>query len=104
MTRKWNYPFSHVDDWPVFKDSYFSITICPRSDWFESSIIGEIVKPDKGPVHCVLRLPFQVARAMIEDFKREESQSLTINYNRSVKGNGQVFFPVVGIDFGDMFA
>lgn len=103
VVSKWNYEFSDVDDWPIFEGKYFSIIIVPTFDHFSSSIIGEIEKPKKGPCSCVIRIPFQVSHLMIEDFNYEENQTLTIQYTRMVKENGQVWFPVVGIVFGDSF-
>ena len=66
--------------------------------WFKSSRIGGMRVYEKGGCECFVAFPFQIARNLLEEVRRDRDQLVTLRFTRLVGKDGKVTFPVYSFE------
>ena len=85
-----------ADD-PPFRDRT-GVKVGTIPNWFKSSRIGGMRIYEKGGCECFVAFPFQIARNVLEEVRRDPDQLVTLRFNRVIAKDGKVTFPIYSFE------
>jgi hypothetical protein len=74
------------------------VKIGPVSDWFESSRLGQIKVYERGGCQSFVALPYQIARHVLDDVRRNPDHVVTLGFKRETDKNGKSAFPIFSFE------
>ncbi len=89
-----------TDDGPDF-GKRTSLYIYPSSDWFQQSRIGYVRAFEKGGCECRVTLPYQIARHLLEDIRRDANQLVSIRFKKALGKNGETTYPIYSLELSE---
>lgn len=81
-----------------------SLYVYPSPDWFQSSQIGYIREFETGGCECRVTLPYQIARHLLEDIRRDPNQLVSIGFKAAAGKNGKTTYPIYSIELSEPIA
>jgi hypothetical protein len=90
-----------ADD-PPFRDRT-RVKVGTTPNWFKSSRIGGMRVYEKGGCECFVAFPFQIARNLLEEVRRDPDQLVTLRFNRVIGKDGKVTFPIYSFELSKPF-
>jgi hypothetical protein len=85
------------------REKRIGVHIHPTGNWFEQSRIGYIRVYPGGGWECHIALPYQIARHILDDVRRDPTQLVSIGFSKTTRKNGKVAYPIYGIELGEAF-
>lgn len=74
------------------------VKVGPTANWFEQSRLGGIRFYAKGGGTCYVALPYQIARHVLEDVRRNPNQIVQIGFKKTTGKNGTPAFPIYSFE------
>jgi hypothetical protein len=90
-----------ADDPPFGSRTGVKVGTLPN--WFRSSRIGGMRVYEKGGCEPFVAFPFQIARNILEEVRRDPNQLVTLRFNRVVGKDGKVAFPIYSFELSKPF-
>jgi hypothetical protein len=79
------------------------VKIGPTSDWFQRSRIGYVLVFSDGGCEMRIGLPWQIARHLLEDLRRDPDQVVRIGIKKSEGKNGKVTYGIYSFELSTPF-
>lgn len=79
------------------------VHIHPTPNWFERSRIGHIRVFEGGEWECHVALPYQIARQILEDVRRDPDQIVRIGFNKTSTKDGKTTYPIFMLQLSEAF-
>jgi hypothetical protein len=70
------------------------VHIHPTAEWFKQSRIGYLKSYDSGGCESHIYLPYQIARHVLEDVRRDLDQFVRIGFGKTTGENGKIAYPI----------
>jgi hypothetical protein len=72
-------------------------------NWFKSSRIGGMRLYENGGCESFVAFPFQIARNILQDVRRDPNHLVTLRFTRVVDKEGKVTFPIYAFELSKPF-
>lgn len=79
------------------------VHVHPTARWFKQSRIGYIRVYQNGGWECHISLPYQIARHVLEDVRRNPDQIVSIGFAKTCDGNGKAAYPIYSFELSEAF-
>jgi hypothetical protein len=79
------------------------VHVHPTARWFERSRIGYLMAYPKGGIECHVWLPYQIARHVLEDVRRELDQIVSIGFAKTTGKDGETTYPIYSFELSEAF-
>ena len=79
------------------------VNIHPTEGWFKRSRIGYIKIYSGGGWEGNVALPYQIARHILDDVRRNPNQIVIIGFSKTTGKDGKVAYPIYGIELAEAF-
>jgi hypothetical protein len=77
------------------------VYIYPSPDWFQHSRIGYVRTFEKGGCECRITLPYQIARHLLDDVRRDPNQFVSIGFKKAAGKNGETTYPIYRLELSE---
>lgn len=79
------------------------VHIYPTERWFDRSEIGYIRVYKGGGWECHISLPYQLARHVLDDVRRDRDQVVSIGFAKATGKNGKVAYPIYDFELSEAY-
>jgi hypothetical protein len=79
------------------------VHVYPTAQWFKQSRIGNLRAYPKGGIECHVSLPYQIARHVLEDVRREPVQIVSIGFAKTTDKDGETTYPIYSFELSEAF-
>lgn len=85
------------------REGRFGVHIHPTAHWFKRSRIGYVRVYEGGSWEVHIGLPYQIARQILDDVRRDPNQLVMIGFSKVTDKDGTISYPVYSIELSEPF-
>lgn len=85
------------------REGRFGVHIHPTASWFKRSRIGHVRVYEGGSWEGHIGLPYQIARHILEDVRRDPNQLVMIGFSKVTGKDGKASYPIYSIELSEAF-